>query len=124
MMLDVSNINKETNRQILHEDLRNMDICAKFVPHRLTDEQKQRRLTSRQGFIQTCQDNPSLILHFFFSKVKTGEPGYRSRYSDQLRAGRPRGRRVKNFLSSKSSRSALRSTQPPIQWVPGALSRG
>jgi hypothetical protein len=30
--------------------------------------------------------------------------------------------RVKNFLFSKSSRLALGSTQPPIQWVPGALS--
>jgi hypothetical protein len=26
---------------------------------------------------------------------------------------------VKNFLFSKSSRPALRSTQPPLQWVPG-----
>jgi hypothetical protein len=32
--------------------------------------------------------------------------------------------RVKYFLFSKSSRLALRSTQPPIQWVPGALSTG
>jgi hypothetical protein len=32
--------------------------------------------------------------------------------------------RVKNFLFSKSSRPALRSTQPPIPWVPGALSPG
>jgi hypothetical protein len=32
--------------------------------------------------------------------------------------------RVKNFLFSKSSRPALVSTQPPIQWVPGALSQG
>jgi hypothetical protein len=31
--------------------------------------------------------------------------------------------RVKNFLFSMSSRPALGSTQPPIQWVPGALSR-
>jgi hypothetical protein len=31
---------------------------------------------------------------------------------------------VNNFLFSKSSRSALRSTQPPIQWVPGDLSSG
>jgi hypothetical protein len=51
------------------------------------------------------------------------------RNSDKLRAGRPRGRssspgRVKNFLFSKSSRPALRSTQPPIIWVPGALSPG
>jgi hypothetical protein len=55
------------------------------------------------------------------------EPGKRSRYSDWLRAGQIRGRnsspgRVKNFLFSKSSRQALGSTQPPIQWVPGALS--
>jgi hypothetical protein len=30
--------------------------------------------------------------------------------------------RVKNFLFSTLSRRALGSTQPPIQWVPGALS--
>jgi hypothetical protein len=52
-----------------------------------------------------------------------------SRYSDWLRAGRLRGRssspgRVKNFLFSTSSRPALGSTQPPIQWVPGALFPG
>jgi hypothetical protein len=49
------------------------------------------------------------------------------RYSDCLQAGRPRSRssspgRVKNFLSSKSSRPVLGSTQPPIQWIPGPLS--
>jgi hypothetical protein len=32
--------------------------------------------------------------------------------------------RVKNFLFSTSSRPALGSTQPPIQWVPGALFPG
>jgi hypothetical protein len=31
---------------------------------------------------------------------------------------------VKNFLFSMSSRPALGSTQPPIQWLPGALSQG
>jgi hypothetical protein len=55
------------------------------------------------------------------------EPGWRSRYSDSLRAGRPRGRssrpgRVKNFLFFTSSRPALGSFQP-IPRVPGALSR-
>jgi hypothetical protein len=52
-----------------------------------------------------------------------------SRYSNWLRAGRSRGRssspgRVKIFISSTSSRPALGSTQPPIQWVPDALSPG
>jgi hypothetical protein len=49
--------------------------------------------------------------------------------SDWLRAGRPSARssspgKVKNFHFSMSSRPALGSTQPPIQWVPGALSPG
>jgi hypothetical protein len=43
------------------------------------------------------------------------------------RARRPRGRssssdRVKNFLFSMSFRPALGPTQPPIEWVPGAVS--
>jgi hypothetical protein len=32
--------------------------------------------------------------------------------------------KVKNVLFSTSSRPALRSTQPPIQWVPGDVSSG
>jgi hypothetical protein len=32
--------------------------------------------------------------------------------------------RVKNFLFSRSSRPALRSTQYPIQWVPGVKRPG
>jgi hypothetical protein len=50
-------------------------------------------------------------------------------YSDWLRAGQLRGPssspgRVKIFLFPTSSRPALGPTQPPIQWVPGALYLG
>jgi hypothetical protein len=53
----------------------------------------------------------------------------RRRYSDWLRTERPRVRssspdRIKNFLFSTSSRPALESNKPPIQWVPVALSTG
>jgi hypothetical protein len=59
--------------------------------------------------------------------VATPVPRQRSRYSDWLRAWRPRGRRsspgwVKNSLFSTSFRPAMGPTQPPSQWVPGALS--
>jgi hypothetical protein len=48
-----------------------------------------------------------------------------SRYSDGLRAGRPGfdSWQCKIFLST-ASRPALGVTQPPIQWVPGALPPG
>jgi hypothetical protein len=50
-------------------------------------------------------------------------------YSLRLRGGRPRVRSSspgegKNFLFSASSRLDLGLTQPPIQWVQGALSPG
>jgi hypothetical protein len=66
------------------------------------------------------------ILHIPF---KILHAGIAYRYSDWLRTGRPKGRssspcRVKNFLFSTSSRPALGSTQPPIQWVPWALFPG
>jgi hypothetical protein len=59
----------------------------------------------------------------------TQEPGRRSRYSDRLRAGRPRGwssrfGRVKNSLLSMLPRPALEATEPLIQRVSGALSLG
>jgi hypothetical protein len=49
------------------------------------------------------------------------------RYRDWLWSGQPRGRssspsRVKNFLFLTSSRPALGSTQPPIEWGLGTLS--
>jgi hypothetical protein len=49
-----------------------------------------------------------------------------SQYSDGLQAGQPwfEPQQGKIFLFSTASRLALGPTQPPIQWVLGALSRG
>jgi hypothetical protein len=74
------------------------------------------------SLVFTRTDNCTSV--FFTDPV---DPGQRSRYSDWLRAGRPRGQssspgRVKNFLFSTSSRQLLGPNQLPIQWVPGALS--
>ena len=40
------NINRETVRKILTEDLDMRKLCAKIVPKELTEEQKQRRVTT------------------------------------------------------------------------------
>jgi hypothetical protein len=78
MMAGELNINKETIQKILHEDLRKRQICAKFVPQRFTDEQKQRRLTSYDDFIQTCQDNSNFTdCHVLSPKAKTALYGKR-----------------------------------------------
>jgi len=40
-----ANIDRETLRKILTEDLDMMKVCAKMVPNELTEERKQRRVT-------------------------------------------------------------------------------
>ena len=40
------NIDRETVRKILTEDLDMMKVCAQMVPKKLTEEQKQRRVFS------------------------------------------------------------------------------
>ena len=41
MIADLLNIGKETVRRIVTEDLGKRKICARFVPHALTKEQKE-----------------------------------------------------------------------------------
>jgi hypothetical protein len=62
-----------------------------------------------------------------FAPLLTKKPGWRSWYTDWLRAGLPNRRSSslgggKNFYFPMSSIPALGSTQPHIQWVPGSLS--
>jgi hypothetical protein len=59
----------------------------------------------------------------------TNHQGNGSRYSDWLRAARPRGRsssrgRVKNFSLLQVFQTGSGVHPPPIQWVPGDLSPG
>jgi len=44
MMEKTLNINRKTIRTIFHEDLSKTKVCAKFVPHTLTDKQKLMRV--------------------------------------------------------------------------------
>jgi len=50
------NIDRETVRKILTEDLDMRKVCAKMVPKELTKEQKQRRATIYQDLLEGQND--------------------------------------------------------------------
>jgi len=68
------NIDRETVGQILTEDLDMRKVCAKMVPKKLTEEQKQRRVFSYQT--NNCIGTPCLFIgssptdFFLFPKIK------------------------------------------------------
>jgi len=51
IIADRLNIGKETVHQIVTEDLGKRKICARFVPHALTTEQKQERVVYCQDLL-------------------------------------------------------------------------
>ena len=53
------NIDRETVRKILTEDLDMRKVCAKMVPKELTEEQKQRRIFSY--YANNCVGTPCLF---------------------------------------------------------------
>ena len=50
------NIDRETVRKILTEDLDMRKVCAKMVPKELTEEQNQRRVTICQSLLERQDD--------------------------------------------------------------------
>jgi len=55
-------------RKIVVEDLRKRKICSHFVPHTLTQEQKDWRITACQDLIATAGSDTD-----FFKKIVTGD---------------------------------------------------
>jgi len=61
------NIPKNVVVRILKEDLGKRKLCARFVPHSLTPEQREDRVTSCQEIIAMADADK-----FFFNKIITG----------------------------------------------------
>jgi hypothetical protein len=77
-----------------------------------------------QVLSRLCEVRKELIISFT-SKDSESSVGIATGYGlDDQGGGSSSPGRVKNFHFSISPRPALGSTQPPIKWVPGDLSRG
>lgn len=68
LMAEELDISKDTVRTIVHEDLGMRKICSHFVPHFLTEEQKEKRMESANDFIDMCDQDPS-----FLTTIVTGD---------------------------------------------------
>ena len=67
MIADRLNIGKETVRRIVTEDLAKRKICAIFVPHALTTEQKQEHVVYCLDLLLLGQDE------HFWENIITGD---------------------------------------------------
>lgn len=54
-------ISKDTAHTIIRDDLGKRKICSRFVPHKLTDEQKTKRMETSGDFISMCDQDPLLL---------------------------------------------------------------
>ena len=68
MQADEVNIGRDTVKKIVVEDLRKRKIFSHFVPHSLTQEQKDRRTAACRDLIATADSDPD-----FFKKIVTGD---------------------------------------------------
>ena len=53
---------------IMHDVLGKRKVCAKFVPHSLTPEQKEQCVLAATDFVQCTDDNPT-----FLNSIITGD---------------------------------------------------
>ena len=54
-------ISKDMSHTIARDELGKRKICSRFVPHKLTDEQKAKRMKTSGDFISMCDQDPFLV---------------------------------------------------------------
>ena len=64
-------ISKDTVHTIVRDDLGKGKICSRFVPHKLTDEQKAKRMGNSGDFISMC-DQDTLLLKKWPQEMRPG----------------------------------------------------
>jgi hypothetical protein len=83
MMAESLNFPKTIVLRILKEDLGKRKLCSRFVPHSLTPEQREDRVTSCQDIIAMADaDN-------FFNKIITGDETWCFAYDPETKRQGP-----------------------------------
>jgi hypothetical protein len=62
------NVSEDTIRAIMRDDTGKKKVCAKFVPHLLTPEQKTLRMESCGNFVEMVEKDENVL-----SKIVTGD---------------------------------------------------
>lgn len=61
MMAEELGINKNVVHTIVHENLGKRKICSWFMPHKLTDDQKEKQMKISGDFITMCDQDLSFL---------------------------------------------------------------
>jgi len=93
------NIDRETVRKILNEDLDTRKVCAKKVPKELTEEQKQRRVTICQDLLDRQYDILGCVITGDVTWIYQYDPETKRQSAQWKTANSPR---PKKFHRSKS----------------------
>ncbi|GFT24347.1 FLJ37770-like protein [Nephila pilipes] len=76
---------------IMTEDLKKKKLCARFVPHTLTTEQKEHRIASSEDLIAAADEDPN-----FLKTIVTGDESccleYDPETKPKVRSGQVRER--------------------------------
>jgi histone-lysine N-methyltransferase SETMAR len=83
MIAEFLNILKTVVLQILKEDLEKRKLCARFVPHSLTPEQRKNRVTSCQNIIAIA-DADNFFLTNFLLEMRPGVLSMTPKQSDRV----------------------------------------
>jgi len=102
-----ANINKESVRRILHDDLGMKKVCAKVVPKILTPEQKEHRVNCCVDTLENIENDPD-----FFQNVITCDETWTFQYYPETKQQSmhwksPQSPRKKKALMSKSKFKAM-----------------
>jgi hypothetical protein len=103
MITESLNIPKTVVLRILKEDLGNRKLCARFVPHPLTPEQREDRVTSCQDIIAVADaDNFFLIITGDETWCFAYDPETRRQSSEWVGETSPRPKKLK-FQRSRTN---------------------